>query len=138
MWSYQAHRRLLAGLDRHITRLWWGPWPYHYPPKGDARIRGFGFAATLSGDKCAPAVGLALDAVAGDTVRVFSISFDSAVQLRVNDSGLDVPGLSAGVTDGTTHAVITPDELFTSDASELAISVPRGSDAVLNISDGGF
>jgi len=125
----------------HITRLWWGPWPYLPPPKGDARIRGFGFAATVSGDECAPTIGLAPDAVSavpGDTVCAFSISFDSAVQPWVNDPGQDVPGLSASVTDGATHAAITPDELFTSDASEFAISVPKGSDAVLNISDAGF
>jgi hypothetical protein len=125
----------------HVTRLWWGPWPYLPPPKGDARIRGFGFAATVSGDECAPTIGLAPDAVSavpGDTVCAFSISFDSAVQPWVNDPGQHVPGLSANVTDGATQAVITPDELFTSDASEFAISVPRGSDAVLNISDAGF
>jgi hypothetical protein len=133
-----ASTQIAAG---HVTRLWWGPWPYLPPPKGDTRIRGFGFAATVSGDECAPTIGLAPDAVSavpGDTVCAFSISFDSAVQPWVNDLGQHVPGLSASVTDGATHAVITPDELFTSDASEFAISLPKGSDAVLNISDAGF
>jgi hypothetical protein len=125
----------------HITRLWSDLSPYLAPPKGDARIRGFGFAATVSGDECAQTVGLAPDAVSaipGDMVCAFSISFGYAVQPWVNTEGQNVPGLSGSVTDGATHAAITADDLYTTDASEFAISVPKGSDAVLNISDAGF
>jgi hypothetical protein len=125
----------------HITRLWSHTSPYLPPSRGDARIRGFGFAATVAGDECAPTVGLAPEqysAVPGDMVCAFSISFGYAVQPWVNTAGQHVPGVRASVTDGSASASITADDLYTATASEFAISVPEGSDAVLHISDAGF
>jgi hypothetical protein len=125
----------------HITLLGTGAFPYIPPPKGDASIRGFGFAATVSGDACAPTVGIegdAVSAVPGDMVCVFSLSFGYAIQPWVDTAGQHVPGMSGSVTDGVTNAPITAGELFVASTSEFAISVPEGSDAVLNLSDAGF
>ena len=124
-----------------VTRLWSGAWPYLPAPKGDARIRGYGFVATVTGDECAPSIGEAPEAVTavpGDMVCAFSLSFADELANWANLANQHVPGLSATVSDGAVHAPITATDLYTAAASEFAISVPIGSDPVLSISEAGF
>jgi hypothetical protein len=117
------------------------PYPTLPAPKGDSRIRGYAFAAAVTGDECAATVGNGPDglvAPAGDEVCDFSWSLAGFFPLSETDQGQEVPGLVGEVTDGSVNAAISANDLDDAGDAELAISVPRGSDAVLSLSAAGF
>jgi hypothetical protein len=117
------------------------PYPALPAPTGDNEVRGYGFAAKVTGDECATTVGSGPDeltAPAGDEVCAFSLGLSLFHPLLVTDNGQNIAALAGKVTDGTSTDPITLSQLDNSGDTEFAVSVPKNSDAVLSLSAAGF
>jgi hypothetical protein len=111
------------------------------PRPVDGRLRGYAFAAEVTGDRCAAEVsgpGEVLRPPAGDDVCAFVFSIEFFGAALVTDTGQSVPGFAASVHIGRTTISIPSGVVYGSSDEELAVAVPNGSSADLVMSAAGY
>jgi hypothetical protein len=111
------------------------------PRPVDGRLRGYAFAAEVTGDRCAAEVsgpGEVLRPPAGDEVCAFRFSIDFFGAALVTDTGQSVPAFAASVDIGRTTISIPSGVVYGSSDEELAVAVPDGSSADLVMSAAGY
>lgn len=111
------------------------------PAPADGRLRGYGFSARVTGDRCASSIsgpGVRLVSGPGDEICAFGFTVSFSSSVSVTDDGEAVPGFSAHVVDGTETIPLTTTEVGESPDEEFALGVVPGHTAELVMSAAGY